>query len=235
MRQSIQAYINAQQNRWAPTTLRSEAARLQANIDLLKLGPDMGAVHAAAQSLFAPYSLRTLMIRLADYWSFNNEHAPKRWLRENANVFRGAYVREPASITMAEAKTLVAQIGDGDYRALANEILHSGLRASESLGRTGDNVVGKGGRSRRVFYRALLSADQRTKLTYNQLWRELRAVGLKPHTLRKVFATEAARSGKLSEQDLLTVMGWASMQTATSYLAPMREDRLAEILNEVTA
>jgi integrase len=233
---TIKSYLEANRNRWSTTTYRSEASRLQANRELIEMGPtDFNAVYEQAKLKLKPYSLKTTLIRLADFWAFHGEHAPKRWLKENANVFKGAYVRRPAELTLAEAKRLLASIGDERYHALATEILHSGLRASESLVRDGDYVVGKGGATRRVFGRALLSSGERSQLSYSQLWRTLRAVGLKPHTLRKIFATELARSGRVGEADLLAAMGWTSMQTATSYLAPLRADKLKAIIEGVTS
>lgn len=201
----------------------------------IELGAEnFDAVVSSVRARLKPYAAKTTLIRLADYFAYYNDHTGKRWLKENANVFKAAYKRATESRSVAEIQGLLSKVGDAHARLLGEEILLSGTRATEALTRRGDYVVGKGGAERKVFGRALLTDSQRReRCTYSKLWSELRRVGLKPHSLRKAFATEVARSGRVGEAELLRIMGWTSMQTATSYLQPLRDEKLQSIVNSV--
>lgn len=63
--------------------------------------------------------------------------------------------------------------------------------------------------------------------SYSTFLRELKKVGLKPHDLRKLCATELKRQG-MSDIDLMKAMGWESITTAKAYLIPLEEAAMEE-------
>jgi integrase len=84
-------------------------------------------------------------------------------------------------------------------------------------------VRGKGGKERILFG----DGSAFRNINLNTLRRELKKVGLKPHSLRKLFVTRLAKRGDLTDADLCEVMGWESYETARSYIQPDRADVLA--------
>lgn len=234
MSATIENYLTSQSNRWAQSTLKSERARLNASSDVLHMSPNEAYEHLKIR--LAPYALKTTLIRLSDYKSWCGDTTWKHWMKQNSNTFKNSYKKEVLhGKDFEKVNTMVADIVHPCYRELAKEILHSGLRASEALHRRGDHVDGKGAKIRRVFAGQRISDGDRGRLTYQGLYRALRAVGLKPHTLRKVFATRLARSGRVGEADLMRVMGWSTMQTASAYLQPQRDEQLQKLVQEVIA
>lgn len=231
----MKQYIEAQTNRWSKTTLKSESARLLANVEAYEAKTAEAAWNLLKEKGLAPYSIKITMIRLADCKAFHGDASWKLWIRQNANLFKNAYKKETIDVEFKALESAILGIVQDNYRRLAQEILHSGLRSSEALHRHVDHVNGKGGKVRPVFAKPLLEQAERSALTYKGLWAACKSVGIKPHTLRKAFATKLARSGRVGEADMLRIMGWSSIQTASSYLQPHRDAKLAEIvLDEVT-
>lgn len=231
-RKLIEDYIKAHENAWAPSTLKSERARLNAVADRVTSVAPLALYDELAAAGRSPYSIKTLFIRLADLYTWANlDNKWRRFVDENARLFKYAYKREQVNIDYTSAKARIAAIKDKEVRALAFDMLRSGMRASEALNRTGAFVEGKGGKVRRVFTQGGLPGQA---LTYSRLYKELRSVGLKPHTLRKLAATELARAG-LQAQDLMEVFGWNNIATAQWYLQPLAgellEQKIAEVFN----
>jgi len=232
MQKHIKNYIVSKANSWSATTARSESARLFANIELINMEPSEAYSKLLAANM-APYSIKTLFIRIGELQLFIGVVATyKQFLKSHANLFKNAYQKERVNMGFEEARTRINSIRDSAVRQLALFILASGLRAHEALkfNKADKEVCGKGARTRRVF-NTELAPEPGHGVTYDRLYVELRSVGLKPHTLRKLAATKLVSAG-FREADLMQVMGWASMATASSYLQPANEEQLNQRMKE---
>jgi len=163
---------------------------------------------------------------------FDGPNLFAKWRKDNARLFKHQYKRQTPEISFEEARERLQNISDPDIRRKGLELLCSGVRWSESF--TFDpstkTVVGKGAKPRRVYMPENKGSDY--KGTYSKFLRGLRTVGLKPHLLRKLAATEFYNRG-LNEFDLLQVMGWNSIETAKSYIAPKKEDEIEQLLDKI--
>lgn len=220
MKLQIQNYIESKVNAWSETTLRSEFNRLKAVTPYLHLPAD--EFYNALKSQYSPYSLKTLMLRASKFKEFYGDYTYKAFMQTNARLFKYVYISKPVNSTFEAARTKIALIQDPEVRKIASLMLSTGMRIHEALKYDGSGqVIGKGGKPRRIYSRETASSQ----LTYLQVYRAMKLVGLKPHDLRKLAASKLAASG-LAEADLMEVMGWSSIQTASRYLQPMLEDKL---------
>lgn len=230
-KKKIEQYLKAHELAWSSNTLRSERARLLTRAkDLERLSPDQLYGLLAKEGL-SSYSIKTTFIRIKDFYRWaglGDNYA--RFMEENARLFKNAYKKERIEITYQEAKELINKIEDEAIRNLALDILRSGMRAQEALTRSGSEVIGKGGKRRHVFVANPLRTPG--NVNYTNLYRALRKVGLKPHTLRKLAATELARRG-LQAHDLCEVFGWSNINTAQNYLQPLTQEKIGKLINEV--
>lgn len=235
MKKLIESYFEFKKYAWSPSTFKSERRRL------LPLSPSLDGnperLWKELQGL-APYSRVTSWTRVCDFWSWMIEEGHKpgpnpydKFRKQNRRLFKNAYRRKLPEISYQEAVERIQKITHPGARQTAMEILRNGLRANEAFSSSGNGVVGKGGKWRPTFAPSQ-GKSRDYKLTYTILYRHLRAVGLKPHDLRKLAATEFHRRG-MSEVDLCYVMGWESFATAKSYVAPKRDKELREIVNAV--
>lgn len=225
-KQQVQEYINSKQMAWSLTTQKSELSRLTGALDLLNQGAP--STYNLGKTKYKLYALKTLFIRAADFanWATgnaNNEFA--LFLRNNRLLFKGAYKRSLVGMSFNEAASRVANISNPGVRQLASFILRSGLRASEALAYDNSgHIKGKGSKDRPVF---CAKDGANLHITYGELYRELKRVGLKPHDLRKLAASQLAAAG-FKEADLLKVMGWSSIETAAVYLQPRNDNELSQ-------
>lgn len=235
----IEAYIESKRNAWSPTTLKSEKARLS-NFFLKTSNKTWVSSEDAWKSLvnLAPYSRVTTWTRLVDFydWTLENDLAEtkapnpyKRWRRENQRLFKNTYQRQVPEVSFDQARSLVDSITDESIRNRAKLLLYGGLRYFECDSFSDSHVIGKGSKRRAVFVKP---SGPIYSGPYKAFWSALREVGLKPHMLRKLFATECHRNG-LDHFDLCEVMGWASIETARSYVAPKKKEELARIIEGV--
>jgi integrase len=211
----IDTYLNAMKGRWAPTTLRSETARLK------NVGPYLDGRPEtlwAGISTLSPYARCTTWVRVVQYVDFlisenliHGKNNYKIWRMKNNHLFRHAYVRSTPTMSYTEAVSKVKLIGDTQLRAAALSLLSSGLRVGELAHVENGAVKGKGGKTRQVFN------AQRLDVPYHQLYLALKKVGLKPHDLRKLFASRLVEEGA-NEFELTAIMGWSSIVTAQSYV-----------------
>jgi integrase len=149
----------------------------------------------------------------------------KAFAKRNKRLFRGAYKPERITITYAEAAQKLAALPSGDVRRTAERMLFGAQRWSDKA--CGDGlVVGKGGRVRQEYSPADV---QGATAPYQKVYRALKAVGLKPHTLRTLALNRLVERGATAA-DLMEVAGWSSMSTAVAYLQPKEHKRLKEML-----
>ena len=233
MNNLINKYLEAHSLAWAPTTLKSERARLNNVCDLIAAGP--GNLYQLKSLELGAYSLKTLFIRLADFETWANRHwGYKKFTTEQARLFKHVYTRERINVSIGQFTTSISGIEDQYLRTLASGLFQNGLRISEltSYDKGTGLVRGKGGKLRRLLKPDALPDLLPSSGQLRRLREELSRTNLKPHTLRKGAATLLARAG-MQSQDLLHVMGWSSLETAASYLQPMQDDVLSKFANNV--
>lgn len=234
----IDAYISHKELAWSKTTLRSERYRLRQIKEEEELY-DPRAAYLRLRDKLKPYTLKTLFIRLSALHDWliqngtsNNSINPyKQFLKENAGAFKAAYKKEEVELSYSDVVERLGRIKKQDVREHALHMLYTGMRFSESLTESNGYVLGKGAKMRRLFGLNGKAAPMYTH-SYDTFRRELKKVGVKPHTLRKLFATELVRKG-ITAPDLMRILGWSSMQTATSYLQARRDSELDLFVKEV--
>lgn len=226
MKNLIDSYIKDHELAWSQTTIKSERARLIQVADFLNKNPDY-LWDCLNKRGIKPYSRVTIWTRVCNFWDWGIEHKHfegsnpyKAWRQINARLFKNAYQRKTPEISLKDAEKRIAQINDSAIKLKAFELLRSGLRFTESLSPDSDVVIGKGGKKRTIYV-------SQTKYSggYIKFWRELKKVGLKPHMLRKIKATDLLRKG-MDQVTLCEVMGWSSFETARSYLAPLKKEEI---------
>lgn len=219
MREHIEAYLKDHETAWAPSTLKSESARLRRLSPHLDLTPEALHEHLIKAGK-KPYTIKTTFIRLVDLerWAGLDKRFA-RYMEKHGRRFKHLYVKEEVKITYAEAYKRIMGLGS-PCREHALGMLQCGVRISESYNVQAGEVIGKGGKPRKVYGTIKETAAKST------LTRKLKAVGLKPHMLRKLCATRLAEKGA-SPADLCKVFGWTSIETAYQYLQPKDDARLA--------
>ncbi len=236
MKQYVDQYLEAKSLSWSLSTQKSEAARLRKHSQFLELGPQ--AHFLKFKGKLGAYTLKTLFIRLSDFnqWLVDQNLVKKNeyraFMKSHERLFKHVYEKEKLSIDYHEAKKRIYAISDLRIREKAEQLLRSGARWSESKSLDSDGMVtGKGGKKRKLFNVEPIDF----KLSYSTFIQRLKSeTGLKPHSLRKLLATELSNQG-FSDADLMQVFGWSSMQTAASYTQSKREEVLATKLAAITS
>lgn len=233
----IKAYLESKKNSWSETTLRSEASRLSAVGHLLNGNPQILLDHLATQK---PYTRLTTWTRVTAYWAWlvqeGLEPGPnpyEKFRRDNARLFKNSYQRKDVPLTYEQAKEAIGKIEDEAIRCRALQILYTGLRVSEAtqpIDKENSVIVGKGSKLRPVYGPKVEGKNYEG--SYSTFRRALKQVGLRPHDLRKLFATKLVEAG-FREADLLKIMGWSSIMTAQYYLQPKKDEDIREVLAKV--
>jgi site-specific recombinase XerD len=228
---NIAAYIADKSLSWAPSTLRNEEIRLQGLAGVLD-GEPVALWNELQSRGMSKYSVVTTWTRVTDFWQFlvdsklvegsTNEYSEFR--RKNKRQFKNAYEQKTCELTFDETLQLVQSIARPESRAKALQLLNGGLRYTESLSVVDGSVIGKGSKVREVY---VDNCDGFT-VSYRTFLRDLRAVGLKPHDLRKVFLTALVRDGA-NEFELMEAAGWSSMAPARSYINVNKDSLRARV------
>lgn len=230
-------YLSFNTNNWSPTTLKSETARLKKIIHAAKNGAGFtgnGLYAYLTETGIKPYSIKTYMIRASSFWDFCRErgHFPqmpfnpyKAEMMRNKKVTCGVYKPERLKMDFFKAEELLRNLELEDVRVkdFCLALLYSGLRIHEAykVNKETGYVIGKGAKERKVAW----DYAHATNPSQASVRGALAAVGLKPHSLRKLFVTRLSRSG-FSREDIMLIMGWSSFSTAEKYLQPDLEDGL---------
>jgi integrase len=224
MQDQIDKYIEDHETAWSRTTLASEHSRLRALGGVLNGSPDKVYQHLAALGK-APYTIKTTFIRICalEAW-IGKEKKFQDFMKKHGNRFKHAYKKEELDVTYEEAKERITSLPPA-VREHAESLLRTGLRISEVGTVKNGRIIGKGGKTRSVYGNFAGSVSQ------SVLRKQLRGVGLKPHTLRKLCATRLAEAGA-TPADLCKVFGWASIGTAYQYLQAKDDDRLQELVDK---
>lgn len=194
------------------------------------------ALYEQLSANYSPYTIKTIFIRVGELYSFIYPAAVnpfKAYVQTNARLFKHVYTRREVECSYPEAVERISMIADNHIRELANFMLHTGCRSMEALQYDGSGtIVGKGGKPRKIVILKQLSYPKNHNISYSVLHKALAAVGLKPHTLRKLYATKLVEGG-LREADLMQLMGWSDIQTAAVYFIPKNEETLTNRLEQI--
>jgi integrase len=230
----IELYVDGHKLAWAETTLRSERARLVGLLGHLDGNP------ATLMSVFEarktkPYTRVTAWTRVTRFydWLIQNGHFAgvneyARFRQANARQFKNAYVRKTPKLTFEQAEQRLRQLRP-DVARLALEILYTGMRYAESRSHQDGFVVGKGGKTRRVYVPEV--AGPKFYGSYQEFHRRLKSAGLKPHDLRKLALSRFVEKGA-NQFELMAVAGWSSLAPATSYISAT-EQRIEQLAKAV--
>ncbi len=219
--EQVGRYITSKQGSWSTASTRSESSRIHTMLPFISSSNGERLYEKLISDGKQPYTVKTSIIRASNFLDYLEvaTNPYKKMLKEQRNRFKNSYIPERISLTFEEAQYKLKEITNKEHRDMAFFILFSGLRAKEALKYDGSGwIMGKGARMRRVFNSELLPKVSKP-IKYLDFYDSLRAVGLKPHTLRKLAATELVKKG-FKITDLMHVMGWKSMQTASIYLQP---------------
>lgn len=218
----IDKYLESKRLAWSASTLRSEAARLNAWAPVLDGNPSAlwAEMERRGTKAYSRVTTWTRVVQVIDWLigagalSAPAGNAYKAWREENARLFKNAYVRRQPDVTFEEAeKRLNSLPADVARRGL--EILYSGMRYAESCTHKDGRVIGKGGKAREVYVPAVKGPEY--ERAYTTFVRHLRGVGLKPHDLRKLALTRLVELGA-NEFELCHIAGWSSLAPALSYI-----------------
>jgi len=229
-------YLEYKDKVWTRATLLSEQSRLKKYSYLLDSGMDAASIYKTLKGQgLGPYTLKTAFIRLGNFADWIMENKPgvitknifKEFTTTNKQIFRNSYKKETLATTYDEAIIKISSIENAVVKQHAFYLLQTGLRISESynLEQREDGqiyVIGKGGKQRRIFTENL----PQSLASVTTLRRALKKVNLKPHTLRKLYATRLLTKGGISTHELCKIMGWSNIETAMSYLQSRKDEEL---------
>lgn len=224
----VKEYLNEHRFSWAKTTINSEEARLNKYGHLLDKDP--ACAYAQLLPELKPYTIKTLFIRLSHYqkWriaqGLDQAATYESFLKKHANKFKHVYDKKEINIDYDTALQRIQTIADHATREHAEFLLRSGLRISESAKVRDGQVVGKGGKTRPVFF-----DPPKTLVSPKKLRGALAKLGLKPHDLRKLCATRMARKGT-DAATLCKVFGWSKIDTAYKYLQAQDNDTIKRLM-----
>jgi hypothetical protein len=234
----VDEYIDSKSLAWAPNTMRSERYRLRAVATEIAGGPE--ALYRALDGRMKPYAIKTTFIRVGEYYQWliatqkvTGNNIYKDFISTNARLFKHSYKKESLDVDYETALERIAEIKDAATKAKALQLLFSGQRYDESFSARNGYIIGKGGKSRRDYTPGPLKKAATYDKSYHTFRRKLAEVGLKPHTLRKLAATQMGEAGA-NEADLLEVFGWSNIQTASRYLQAKTEEKLDQLIAKIS-
>ena len=237
MQKLIDQYIESKKNSWAPKSCTTERSRLNGlTMELIK-NPDVLYKHLVEKDNLQPYAVKTKFIRIGDFyeWAMGAGHIKsgrnviKDYMKDHANRFKNAYSKKPTGVSFEEARRRIAKINDEAAKMKALQLLLTGMRYEESTTLDAKGmIVGKGGKRRHVPNAPTVEYDK----TYGAFYHQLKKVGLTPHVLRKAHANELVDLGA-TIPDLMSLMGWSSVQTPASYLEAHSKNELVEKFKSV--
>jgi integrase len=234
----IDQYIKSKKLAWARTSQKNERARLNKHGKHVLDAPK--EYYDFLKTYMKAYSIKSTFTRLGKFYEFLvkiktipfSENPWKTFLSDNALLFKYSYQTERLKVTYHEARIRILTIEEYQYRMAALQMLEAGLRYCELRTFDGERVIGKGSKPRAVFMRAELKLF-RYSGSYTPLFKILKSHGLKPHTLRKLCATELSNRPGVSDVDIMEVFGWNDIGTSAKYRQPMRKEKLSAMLNDV--
>lgn len=238
--QLYDSYLDFHKTAWTTACYKSEAARLKKIIHIIKTetGLSGNEFHKSLTDRgYGSYTIKTMLIRAASYYEFGATKGAfpkgmnpfKNEMQRSRTAMNRAYRPERLKVDFDTARERISLIKDEAVRGFCMALLTSGLRIEEAytVNYETSSVIGKGGIERTVFF------DYKGNLPSQYSVRKaLAALGLKPHSLRKLFATKLSRSG-FSHADIKRILGWSSITTADKYFQAKQDDKLRQELKEV--
>lgn len=236
----VDEYLATKKLAWARSSQKNERYRL------LLHGPrvldEPAAVYQDLKERMKDHSIKTTFVRLGQFFQWlvdTDKIAPsknpwKLFMKSHALIFKHAYRTERLKVTFDDAKRLIDAMPEDEYKAAAKQLLEGGLRYCELRTFDGQGVIGKGSKPRSVFLRDGLK-DFRYHGSYSALYVRLKAIGLKPHTLRKLCATRFSTEAGISDVDICEIFGWESIETSKKYRQPQRREYLAAALQKAVS
>lgn len=236
----INCYLLSKRNAWARTSLKNERSRLNKHGPRVYEDPET-VYEALRASGMCNHSIKTTFVRLGQFFQWlvdEDKIAPaknpwKRFIKANALQFKYAYKTERLTVTFEEAKARIHTLED-PYKTASLLLLEGGLRYCELRTFDGEQVIGKGSKPRSVYLREELRSF-RWNGSYSALYVRLKEIGLKPHTLRKLCATQLSNQPGVSDIDICEVFGWESIETSKKYRQPKRRELLSGLLQKATS
>lgn len=233
-------YLEYHEFAWTKATYNSEKSKVKTLVDLIRIVGLSGneLYKALKQEGYKPYSIKALMQRAGALYEFGLNHkiVPygvnpfSDFLKRNAQLFRNSYQPVKVGMDFDDAQTKINAIQDINMKKFCMALLHSGLRIQESykVNYKDSTVIGKGGKLRKVYFKYDGEIPPPSQYAVRAT---LTSLGLKPHDLRKLLATRLARHG-LTHRDIMEVMGWNSIETASKYFQPELAEKLKSKIQE---
>lgn len=231
------SYMDYNDARWDSKTYKVEASKLKTILAAVRQSglSGMEFYKELVSMGYKPYTIKALFQTAALLFA----HAQKEkitsnitnpfedFLTKNNHIFRHAYKVERLKFDFDEARRRINTLEDANIREFCLAILHSGLRISEAYKVNHDtqSVIGKGGKQRFVMFD--YKGDQPPP-GQARVRTALASIELKPHSLRKLLATKLSRDSSLTHIDIMTIMGWSSIETAQKYMQPLAEQELKQ-------
>lgn len=229
MRDLINEYLADKKSGWAETTFNSERSRLKSLSQYLDQSP--AQVHLMLiNDGHKPYAIKTAFIRICslEAWAVENQKISKTpfksYMDKQRNRFKHAYVKEDLDVTFEEALQRIQKL-ESPHREMAMSLLQTGVRISEAYKVNNGRVIGKGGKPRTIYGKIKATAPR------SSFSRHLSRVGLKPHSLRKLWATRLGEKGA-TPADLCKAAGWSSISTAYAYLQARDDKRMQALVDD---
>lgn len=163
---------------------------------------------------------------VAAFWDWKQEHGLAEGQKNPYREFRHKYRRRgvfranfepPLLFDFETAKRKILTLENELIRNKALELLHTGMRFTESLTLNKGKIMGKGGKKREVLLPASLKGVKKYQGNYDTFRRHLKRIGLKPHDLRRIFTTHQAKQGK-SPYELMRILGLSTILTTQIYV-----------------
>lgn len=238
------AYLTYHDNLWDDTTYKSESSRLR---QIVKVIDDVSGFQGKAFYMelkrqgYKPYTIKVMVQRAASLYAhgqklgivdkFSNPFHDL--LASSPQLFRNAYKAERLRLDYDEAKRRILTISNETVRDFCMQLLKTGLRIHEAyvVNQETSSVIGKGNKERFTTFEWPKGKEMPSEATVR---RALAKIELKPHSLRKLLATKLSRESSFSTQDILKIMGWSSIETASKYYQPLKEETLKNKLKEIT-
>ncbi len=230
MNDVVDLYLADHETAWAPSTQKSEKSRLNIVRDRLNGSPSDLHLFLVQQG-HKPYSIKTLFVRVCamEAWALKKkltkEDSFSEYMRKHSNKFKHVYKKEEIEVSYEEACRRINTLLDDPFRSMALSLLQTGVRLSEAYQVVNGEVKGKGGKNRKVYGTISKTAPK------SSFARKLKAIGLKPHSLRKLCATRLVEKGA-TPADLCKVFGWSSIATAYQYLQAKEDSKLGALVEE---
>lgn len=258
-KKKIEAYLDANKNRWSKTTLTSTKSRLYLVASLFNglddsvITPD-ALYNALVETKLSAYSRKTTMIVYAGFEeAVYYTKRVKTFLSRNGFLFRNAYKEKTKNLRMDQiSKALDETKNVPDMYNFIVLCGLAGLRKHEAFkARWSDinqeqsllTVVGKGGKQRQVpldpsillGYGTSSSPDPESRIILSAYTKAVSdrwpaaLEGFTPHDLRAAYITHLVNSPGVGIKDVSQAVGHASIATTSRYI---RAD-VSKLLNPI--